>query len=580
MATSSTTSLGSSTGITQLDSVYQQLITSTMSKEKEPLTALTNQRDTATTQKAIYTDLAQNLTNLQTQVEALVSTSANYGVSLSKNATISNTSTGHTVLTASTTSEAVAGTYDINVTSLAKAQRVASERQSSSTDSLGIAGTIVIGGGAARSQTASATVAGLVDSFGTSTIASGQSELSSGTYSIETRNDPINGWQFRLVDQYGQNADFRHSDGTFKSGWQAITGEPYDTGRGLTINFGSDTSQYTTTSQGHGAAQVKYSAQGVSISVETSDSLNTIASKINSTSFVPGNEVVATVIDQQLVLTAKNSGTAHAIEASGNVLQSLGVLDGAGAFSHPLTAAGDAVFNVNQMSVTRSSNQGLADVIPGVSLTLNSDAENETATLVVGTATTAAKNAVQAFINQFNSLQTYLTQKTAVTKVSDTQYKRAALSGETTVTSLRFDLLSQFNTSVKNNGIYQRLSDIGLTIGDGFQISITDSSKLENALQNNLGDVQNLLDAKMGNIDALLKQYTGTSGILSGSSKGLDDQITRMNSKIDTMNTNLQKKQDKLVTQYSAIQAQMTSLTYLQQEMTLFASYSTTNISA
>ena len=145
--------------------------------------------------------------------------------------------------------------------------------------------------------------------------------------------------------------------------------------------------------------------------------------------------------------------------------------------------------------------------------------------------------------------------------------------------SLRTDLASQVNSKLANDGIYSRLSDIGLSIDEKFQISVSDSTKFNDAVQNHLGDVKNLLDAKMGKIDTLLTRYTGTSGIVTTTSNGLDDEIKVDNDRITKMNEKLAKRKDALTNQYLSIQNEMASLTYLQQEMELFASYYTSSSS-
>ena len=320
MATT-TSSISSSSSTATLSSTYQTLVNSIMTKESEPLTTLTGQRDSATVQKGVYTDLLTNLKNLQTQVEALISTGTSYAISTSKSATVSNQTDSGNVFTASASDDALVGDYDVSVTTLAKNHRVSSDQQSSSSEALGYAGTIVVGGGATRGATAVSSVAGTVDGFGTtSAVSSGTTELASGNYYLEMRNDSTSGWQFRMVDAYGQSVNVKHADGTYSGTWQSVTAGTYDTGRGLTVTFGSDPSSYQAMSKGNGAAQVKYSAEGTSITIDATKSLNDIAKLINSATYVAGNEIQAAVIDRQLVLTAKNSGTAHAIEASGSIL--------------------------------------------------------------------------------------------------------------------------------------------------------------------------------------------------------------------------------------------------------------------
>ncbi len=572
MATT-TSSLGSSSSTAQLSSTYQSLVNSIMTQESKPLTTLTNQRDSVQVQKGVYTDLLSSLNSLQTQVGALVSTGSSYAITTSKSASVSNQTDSGTVFTASSSSNSLLGVYDISVATLARQHRVASSQQASSSNALGLVGTIIVGGGADRSGTAVTTVSGTVDSFGTADIASGKTELASGNYYIETRHDSGSGWQFRLVDTYGEAVSIRLANGSYGSGWQTLSDGTFDTGRGLTISFGADPSAYQVFSKGSGAAQVDYTAKGVSLSINQDESLSAIAQQINNGTYVAGNEVQASVINRQLVLTAKNSGTAHAIEASGVVFQNLGLLGSDGSFSHVLNSATDASFTVNNMSVVRSSNSGITDLIPGVTLNLASDAEGKSATLTIGDDTSSATTAIKSFISQYNALQTYLTNKTALTKVSDTQYKRGALTGETSITSLRSDLIQQFTASATNDGIFSRLSDLGLSINDKFQISISDSAKLNDAIQNHLSDFKQFLDAKMGKMDTIIKRFTGTSGIVTLTSKGLDEELEQDNDRIDAMNARLAKRKNALTSQYLALQSEMTSLNYLQQQMALFASY-------
>ncbi len=314
--------------------------------------------------------------------------------------------------------------------------------------------------------------------------------------------------------------------------------------------------------------------QGVDISVDSGDSLNAIAELINSASYEEGKEVSATVVDNQLVLTAKNSGVENAISASGTLLQNLGVLSSEGGFANELTAATDAVIKVNGLTVTRSRNEDINDVIDGITLNLAADAEGESATLTVATDAATGRKTIENFIASFNTLQNYLTQKTGSTKVSDTEYTRGALGRDTSVISLRSDLVAQFNGRIKNSGIYSRLSDIGLTIDDKFQISISDSSKLNAAHKNNLSDVTVLLNARMESMDSLLSKYTCSSGIIDRSSKAIDEQADTVGKKIENMNKKLTAREEALRQQYADIQTQMTSLSYMQQEMSLFASYS------
>ena len=61
--------------------------------------------------------------------------------------------------------------------------------------------------------------------------------------------------------------------------------------------------------KGSGAASVAYTAKGTTLDIVSEDSLVDIASKINNASYPTGNEVLASIVDNQLILTAKYSGS-------------------------------------------------------------------------------------------------------------------------------------------------------------------------------------------------------------------------------------------------------------------------------
>lgn len=121
-------------------------------------------------------------------------------------------------------------------------------------------------GYATGKTTSLSTIADTVTNFGFGAVASGQTELNSGTYAVETQFDGTN-WQFRVLDSTGNPVNVALSDGSgYSSDWQNIPSAsgsdiPYDTGRGLTIAFGGDSSLYSAANAGSGAASVQFYEQ-------------------------------------------------------------------------------------------------------------------------------------------------------------------------------------------------------------------------------------------------------------------------------------------------------------------------------
>ena len=123
-STATITSLGVGSGL-DLDSILTSL---EESKEASLLTPITNQETSVNAEITAYGTLTSALTKLQTAAEALADSS------LYDSLTTSLSGSG---VTAATTSDAVAGTYKLEVTQLAQAQSLSTDGVASKTTALG-----------------------------------------------------------------------------------------------------------------------------------------------------------------------------------------------------------------------------------------------------------------------------------------------------------------------------------------------------------------------------------------------------------------------------------------------------------
>jgi len=567
---SSVSSTTSTSGIENLDSYYQNLINYALVQEKQPLTRYTEQKDTVTVKKAAYTDLKTRFDALQTAINKLRSSSTTYALEPGRSVSVSPLTSDTTVATATVGSSASAGTYKLSVTSLATAHQVRSTRQTYSDQALGLTGTFVIGGAAERSASITNSVPNTVASItsnSSSIILPGQKELGTGSYYIETRNDADEGWQFRIVDADGKAQSIQEGDtAEFTSSWQSIPtgGGTYDTGRGLTVEFGTDSGLYTAANKATGAVALSYTAQGASISVTSDMSLASIKSEINTATYGSGNEVVASIVDNYLVLQNESTGSAHVMQASdssGSVLSTLGIISG-GVLNTKVTAT-NAVFSINDMEMTRSSNTGLTDVIDGMTLDLASDAEGHSANLVVKSDTSTSQTTIQEFLTAFTDLTKYIRSNTGTTKNDDDTYTRGSLAGEYSIRYAGNDLVTLMDQDYTNSGIYNNLSEIGITLDSDLNATISDSSALTTALNTHFSDVQALLDAVMSSMDNKVSTYAGTDGYVNNSIKTADSTISTLQDRIESINERLERRETYLVKYYAQYQAQME--TYMNQ---------------
>lgn len=534
--------------VTALDSYFTSLISSLMEIERQPLERMTTQRDTFNVKRGAYSDLNNKLDSLQDAVKALWSSTATTALTAARSTSITPSDTNTSVLTASASKSAIVGQYDISVTNLAKAQRQASAVQASVDQALGKSGTIWLGGTGTADVSLAANAA--VTGAATSALASGQKEIGTGTYTVETRDN--NGvLEFRLKDVDDKVVSISNGNDGYTTSWQTVSTGDFDTGRGVTLSLDASGSAGSTT--------FDYTAAGVSVSIEAEDSLLNIATKINAADQPEGRDVAASVVGKQLIFTAAHTGTNHTMIYS----------DGVGLGFAALESAKNASFTVNGISFTRSSNTGLTDVINGVTLNFTADAEGQSAALEVKSDMSTARAAIDTFIKQFNDIQTYLQAKTAISAVNNGQtltYTRGTLADDYAFSNLRSEMFSTFMTSTANTGAYANLRNIGIVVNDNLQATISDPDKLTAALENNFSDVVALLNSIMSKFDSQLERFTGSSnGYLNQAMESIDRQISELNDDIANTETRLEEKQTSLIDQFGAMQAQLLSLTYMQQ---------------
>ncbi len=459
------------------------------------------------------------------------------------------------VLTANVTSDSTpAADYDFYVSKLAKAESRATATFASSDVALNKSGTIWLGGtGIAALQTESSP--GVYSSFvpsstvtgaTTTSVANGQRELGEGDYTVQVRD--LNGVrQFRLVDADG-NAVSIHSTNTastYTSDWQKIVDGSYDTGRGQILALSRTGSLDST--------KFHYAAKGVSVFISASDTLRTIAKAINAAAQPDGHDLKASIVANQLVLTAAQTGQNHAMIYTDGL--NLG-------FNTLLQLAQNAEFTINGMNVSTASNTGLTNLVDGATINLTGDAEGKSARLSINANADKASSLITTMVNKFNAALTYLKDKlasTAKTEGDKTTYTRGPLTGDATFSSLRTDLLYRMNRVNTNSGTYKRLEEIGLSFDKDMKLTF-DGAKFSDALTNHTSDVTALLDTAMGGINDLLSHYTGSNGILSKSLSSIDSQRKSYDQRIEKYNASITMRKQSLYKQYMEYQTQIADL--------------------
>jgi flagellar capping protein FliD len=553
MATNSISSIDDS--IKNLTTTFQTAIKTTIEAESAPLKLVQTQKDTLEVRRGIYTDVKANFDALQSAVQALISTQASFGLKLVSKATVTPASAGSTVLTANLTDEsAPAADYDFSVTRLAKAHSLAATAVASPDIALNKSGIFWLGGtGTAALQTE--TAPGVYSDFvastsltaaATTTAASGQRELGTGSYTLQVR-DSSGVRQFRLVDADGNAVSIRKADGTsgYVAGWQNMTDGAFDTGRGQILSLNTTGSLDSTT--------FYYTAKGTSITVSSTDTQRNIVNAINAAAQPEGRDFKASIVANQLVLTGAHTGENHALLFT----------DGANlGLTQLLQSAQNAKFTVNGMEVSRANNTNLTDVVDGVTLNLAGDAEGKNARLSLNSSADKAAGLMNTLVTKFNATISHLKDKMATTSKTEngkTTYTRGPLTGETIFSSFRTDMLYRMGRSYTNSGSLKRLEEIGLSFDKDMKLTF-DSSKFSEALKNNSSDVTALLDTSLGEINTIVGRYASSNGMLTRSLNSIDSQSKEYDQRIAKYNASLEMRKQALYNQYLEYQTQLIDL--------------------
>lgn len=341
------------------------------------------------------------------------------------------------------------------------------------------------------------------------------------------------------------------------------------------------------------------SSANVSIDVTDTDTVATIAAKINATN----SGVVATAFNDgtkdRLLLSSKDTGAVsgfrlQAKDANGDAFASnTGLaqlafdpqsnLFGMAASAATVQYAQDAKARINGLAVTSASNT-LTDNIPGVTIKLlakttagygTSVETKAPVTLSISENVVPAVKNVQDFVDAYNALNKTLAELTKY----DSATKTAGLfQGDSAVVGLQTVLRNMLG-SVSTGGVYQRLSDVGLDRQlDGSLVINT--TKLSTAANNGLAlqklfttDNSNSLTNGFGlKFKALGSGMLATGGSVVNEASALQKALAR-NTQLQTkVNDRAAVVEAQLRRRYGALDAQMASLSalnsYVAQQVT------------
>lgn len=483
---------GSITSTTNLD--VNSIVSQLMSVERQPIAKLNVKEAGYQAKLSAYGSVKGAVSGFQSAVQTL-SSASNFQ-------TLKATPSDATIFSASAVSTAVAGTYSLEVTSLAQAQKLVATGQASSTSALsdGVATTVTFDFGTITGNTFNSTTG----KYGTA-LSGVSTTLGSPNITVaSTANLAVGAAISGTGIPAGATiASITNATDFVLSANATATGNPVDVQANAT---------FTTNGSG---------TQNITID-STNNSLQGIRDAINAAQM----GVTATIINDgsgtpyRLSLSSSSPGVSKSmkITTSGGdgTIATLLAHDPAGLpaaqhLSQTVTAQ-NADFKVDGVAVSKTSNT-ISDVIPGVTLTL-SKVTTTPATLTVARDTATVSSSIASFVKAYNDLAGTLKNLSAYDAASR---KGAILLGDATVRSLQSQLRGMLNTPVTGtSGTLTTLSDVGVSFKKDGTLEVN-QTKLDSVMASNFSDIASLFASVGKATDSLVSFSSATSSTKAGS---------------------------------------------------------------
>lgn len=279
--------------------------------------------------------------------------------------------------------------------------------------------------------------------------------------------------------------------------------------------------------------------EDIPITAGSNDTLNTLASYINSQNWGVTATVLNDASGSRLALYSQSTGTSGAL----SVLNNTTTLN----FNPPIGGT-NASFSVDGVPFSSTSNT-VTGAIPGVTLNLAGAYPGIQAQITVGPDVTQAANAISSFVSAYNQVIGDINTQFTVNSSTNSE---GPLAGDNSIRTLQSSLLADVTYSTGSDNQYSNLTALGITMNDDGTLSV-DTTQLGNALASDPTDVLNFF------------QNSSQSGFANNFSNDLANLTDPTNGLLNLDLTENQQEQTDLTNTISDFQSQMTAQ---QQQLT------------
>jgi flagellar hook-associated protein 2 len=296
-----------------------------------------------------------------------------------------------------------------------------------------------------------------------------------------------------------------------------------------------------------------FTVNGVSIAYNSGESLNDLVSSINSSS--AGVTATYDTYDDQMVLTANSRGpqSITVADGTGNIATALRLTSS----DSNLTVGQATLFSVNGGATRQADSNVISSAqlgITGVAFTATSTGDTE---VTVAPDVTTIATAINTFVAAYNATQTLVGQDTYVDTADSAQ--DGVLSSDTNLTFLAPQLREMADGALSSNSVIRELSDLGVdSNANDNTLTDVDTTDLQNALTNNLSDVENLFNNPTSGLTTtvqnVLNEYNNSlNGIIVNEQNNISTEISYNKQQISTMQQVLDNEQTTLENEFALL---------------------------
>ncbi len=580
----------SSSGIDRLISNYTKV------EQRRRLQPLTTKKSSYETKNNAFSTLNSKLSSLKTVLENLKTTGSSSEFTY-KEATSSN----ETFLTASATSSAGIGTYNLRISQLAKADIAISKDIDTSSDGANTLG-ITTGTYEFTIKTGDGSTGEYVSHIKVDLDGDDSNEEI-----MEDIRDAINSDK-AVVESAKKSGDYTGGETSFDIDVNGTTTTITDDGGGtysdlidrLVSKINSDVDGVTAekVENDDGTYQLKITVDNtddyISISHNSGFDLVTdldieVTKEKGASGIVTASVYSPTTGTSQFSITSKETGLDYRIkelsDTTGDALDVLGLNlgtsrptydqstdpDTPGFLYADVTEANNqlnAKLTFNGVNVQRNSNT-VSDLVTGVTFTLKSvmESSDNDVTVNVKNDVTTIKSKIQDFIDKFNDVYSYIKNNS----LNDNGV-RGPFLGEALTSALRSNMTTYAYSEVTGltSGAINKLSQIGISFSPDTGLTISDDSELEDQIKSNIDEVEDLFNSSDGianKLYDLIDPYLGTGGYLDNLQDSYEENISYLNDRIQSIQKQIDKSADTLRDKYEKMQQQLVEIIAAQNLM-------------